>query len=98
MDKDLPLDDYPGMGDYLRGSTVNGYKEAPWGIAQACDETLPSENNELLKHEIDKGSTVYNVRLDSASMDGVDVKDAEKPGATGVYYDTGRHGSSPGWP
>lgn len=59
---------------------MNGYKEAPWGIAQACDETLPSENNELLKHEIDKGSTVYNVRLDSASMDGVDVKDAEKPG------------------
>lgn len=50
------------------------------GIAQACDETLPKENNELLKHEIDKGSTVYNVRLDSASTDGVDVKDAEKPG------------------
>lgn len=88
MDKDLPLDDYPGMGDYLRGSTVNGYKEAPWGIAQACDETLPSENNELLKHEIDKGSTVYNVRLDSASMDGVDVKDAEKPGDTGVSITT----------
>lgn len=67
---------------------MNGYKEAPWGIAQACDETLPSENNELLKHEIDKGSTVYNVRLDSASMDGVDVKDAEQPGDTGVSITT----------
>lgn len=88
MDKDLSTDDYPGMGDFLRGATVNGYKEAPWGIAQACDETLPKENNELLKHEIDKGSTVYNVRLDSASTDGVDVKDAEKPGDTGVSITT----------
>lgn len=88
MDKNLPTDDYPGMGDFLRGATVNGYKKAPWGIAQACDETLPKENNELLKHEIDKGSTVYNVRLDSASTDGVDVKDAEKPGDTGVSITT----------
>lgn len=88
MDKNLPTDDYPGMGDFLRGATVNGYKKALWGIAQACDETLPKENNELLKHEIDKGSTVYNVRLDSASTDGVDVKDAEKPGDTGVSITT----------
>ena len=64
-DKILPTDDYPGMGDFLRGATVNGYKCAPWGIAQACDETLPKENNELLKHEIDRGSTVYNVRIDT---------------------------------
>ena len=34
-DKILPTDDYPGMGDFLRGATVNGYKCAPWGIAQA---------------------------------------------------------------
>ena len=33
----LPKDNYPGMGDYLRGSTVNGYVNQPWGIAQACD-------------------------------------------------------------
>ena len=45
----LPTDDYPGMGDFLRGATVNGYVHQPWGIAQACDETLPAENSELLK-------------------------------------------------
>ena len=83
-DKILPTDDYPGMGDFLRGATVNGYKCAPWGIAQACDETLPKENNELLKHEIDRGSTVYNVRIDTATADGIDVMDAEKPGDIGV--------------
>lgn len=84
----LPTDDYPGMGDFLRGATVNGYKEAPWGIAQACDETLPSDNNWLLKHEIERGSTVYNVSLDTATKDGIDVKDAKEPGDTGVSITT----------
>lgn len=87
-DKILPTDDYPGMGDFLRGATVNGYKEAPWGIAQSCDETLPSDNNWLLKHEIDRGSTVYNVSLDTATKDGIDVKDAKEPGDTGVSITT----------
>ena len=71
----LPTDDYPGMGDYLRGATVNGYKCAPWGIAQACDE-------------IDRGSTVYNVRIDSATAEGIDVKDAKEPGDYGVSITT----------
>ncbi len=87
-DKILPTDDYPGMGDFLRGATVNGYKAAPWGIAQSCDETLPSDNNWLLKHEIDRGSTVYNVKLDSATKEGIDVKDAKEPGDTGVSITT----------
>lgn len=84
----LPTDDYPGMGDYLRGSTANGYVGHPWGIAQGCDETMPAENNELLKEEVSKGSTVYNIKLDSATMAGVDVKDAEKPGDIGVSITT----------
>ena len=74
----LPKDDYPGMGDFLRGSTVNGYVHEPWGIAQACDLTEPQENNELLKFEISKGSTVYHVRVDSATLAGIDVKDAAR--------------------
>lgn len=84
----LPTDDYPGMGDFLRGATVNGYVHEPWGIAQGCDETLPSDNNELLKEEIDKGSTVYNIKLDSATLNGVDAKDAEHVGDTGVNITT----------
>ena len=76
------------MGDFLRGSTVNGYVHEPWGIAQACDLTEPQENNELLKFEISKGSTVYHVRVDKATLAGVDVKDAEKPGDKGVSLTT----------
>lgn len=84
----LPTDDYPGMGDFLRGASVNGYVHEPWGIAQACDETLPADNNELLKEEIAKGSTVYHVKLDSATKEGIDVKDAPQPGDTGVSITT----------
>ena len=84
----LPKDNYPGMGDYLRGSTVNGYVNQPWGIAQACDLTDPEENNKLMKHEVDKGSTVYHVRVDNATLDGIDVKKAENPGEGGVSLTT----------
>ncbi|MBQ9365181.1 MAG: acyl-CoA mutase large subunit family protein [Schwartzia sp.] len=84
----LPKDSFPGMGDYLRGNKASGYVGKPWGIAQSCDETLPKENNELLKFEIEKGSTVYNVRLDKATLDNVSAADAEKVGEDGCSITT----------
>lgn len=84
----LPKTSFPGMDDFLRGSRPNGYIEAPWGIAQACDLTLPQENNELLKHEIDKGSTVYNIKLDEATINGECACCAEKPGENGCSIST----------
>ena len=84
----LPRDTFPGMGDYLRGSNVSGYVGKPWGIAQSCDETLPKENNELLKFEVSKGSTVYNIRLDTATLQNQDVKDAAKVGEDGCSVTT----------
>ena len=84
----LPKQSYPGMGDFLRGATPNGYVNNAWGIAQACDETLPEENNELLKHEVDKGSSIYNIKLDSATRDSLDARQAEKVGDNGVSLTT----------
>ena len=84
----LPKQSYPGMGDFLRGATPNGYVNNAWGIAQACDETLPEENNELLKHELEKGSSIYNVKLDSATRDSLDARQAEKVGDNGVSLTT----------
>ena len=84
----LPKKSFPGMGDYLRGAKVNGYVNAPWGIAQACDETLPEDNNELLKHEIDKGSTIYNIKLDCASLHAVDARKCEHIGKCGMSLTT----------
>ena len=83
-----PAKSYPGMGDYLRGVTANGYVNAPWGIAQACDETLPEENNELLKHEIDKGSTIYNVKVDCATRKAKDARECKHIGKGGVSLTT----------
>ncbi len=79
---------YPGMGDYVRGITPNGYVNAPWGIAQACDDTLPEENNELLKHEIDKGSTIYNVKVDCATRKARDARECEHIGKHGCSVTT----------
>lgn len=79
---------YPGMGDYLRGVTANGYVCSPWKIAQACDETFPADNNELLKHEIDKGSTVYNIKIDCATRKAKDARECEHIGKHGCSLTT----------
>lgn len=71
----LPTASFPGMDDFLRGARANGYIEKPWGIAQACDETLPGENNELLREEAAKGSTIYHIRLDRATRENKGCKD-----------------------
>lgn len=84
----LPRTSYPGLDDFMRGAQPTGYIKAPWGIAQACDETLPEETNELLKHENDKGSTIYNIKIDDATRTGQDVRKAETPGADGVSLTT----------
>lgn len=87
-DEILPTKSYPGMKDFLRGAKESGYINQPWGIAQLCNETLPQDNNELLKEESKKGSTVYNIALDSATILNKDAKDAEKIGDLGVNITT----------
>ncbi|MBR4903307.1 MAG: acyl-CoA mutase large subunit family protein [Selenomonadaceae bacterium] len=83
-----PAKSYPGMGDYLRGVEANGYVNAPWGIAQACDETLPKENNELLQREIEKGSTIYNIKVDCATRKAKDARECKHIGNGGVSLTT----------
>ena len=83
-----PAKSYPGMGDYLRGTAANGYVNAPWGIAQACDETFPKDNNELLKREIEKGSTIYNVKVDCATRKAKDARQCEHIGKGGCSLTT----------
>jgi methylmalonyl-CoA mutase len=83
-----PVGSFPGMGDYLRGVEANGYVGKGWGIAQACDETLPKENNELLKREIEKGSTIYNVKVDCATRKAKDARECEHIGKGGCSLTT----------
>ena len=84
----LPKGSFPGMGDFLRGAKPNGYIQKPWGIAQACDETLPSENNELLKEEVKKGSTIYHIRLDKGTLANKPLNKVGKIGDEGTSLST----------
>ncbi len=79
---------FPGMSEFLRGSKVSGYIAEAWGISQKCDATLPKECNELLKFEISKGTTVYNISLDEATKHNVDATNAEILGEGGVSVTT----------
>lgn len=79
---------YPGMANYLRGSKISGYISEAWGISQKCDATLPKECNELLKFEISKGTTVYNISLDEATKHNIDATNAEILGEGGVSVTT----------
>lgn len=79
---------FPGMANYLRGSKISGYIADAWGISQKCDATLPKECNELLKFEISKGTTVYNISLDEATKHNIDATHAEVLGEGGVSVTT----------
>ena len=83
-----PTKSFPGAGDYLRGVKANGYVNEPWGIAQACDETFPDDNNELLHYENSKGATVYNVKVDLGTRRGKDARKCKDIGEHGVSLTT----------
>lgn len=61
---------FPGMGNYLRGTNVGGYITKQWKISQQSDEVLPNKLNELLKHELDKGSNVIHIAIDETTRQG----------------------------
>lgn len=75
---------FPGKGDYTRGAKASGYIAAPWGIAQHVEDSLPVDCNESALMEIEKGSTVYNIRLDEATKHNLDVTVGEDVGVNGV--------------
>jgi methylmalonyl-CoA mutase len=64
------ISNFPGTENYLRGTKAGGYITQAWGISQQSDEILPNRLNELLKHELDKGSTVINIALDDITRRG----------------------------
>ncbi len=79
---------FPGQGDYLRGAKASGYIEEPWGIAQHVEDSLPEECNEAAVTEIEKGSTVYNIRIDEATKHYEDVSCEAPVGIGGVSLST----------
>ncbi len=59
--------EFPGFSDYLRGTDVAGYMAEPWTISQGVDAVLAKDANAIIKHDLEKGSTGFNLVLDAGS-------------------------------
>ncbi|HMM23047.1 MAG TPA: methylmalonyl-CoA mutase family protein [Selenomonadales bacterium] len=81
---------YPGMGSYLRGTKASGYIADSWDISQVCDAPEARKCNELIRQELEKGSTAIHVALDTATREGRDADgaDAGQVGDQGVSLST----------
>ena len=66
-------ENFPGMGDFLRGSSPAGYLGQPWAIAQRVDAGSPEKANALLLAEISRGTTAVNCKIGAG---GIDIKTA----------------------
>lgn len=80
--------EFPGFSDYLRGTDPAGYMAEPWTISQGVDAVLAKDANEIIKHDLEKGSTGFNVVLDEGSRKctGFD-KDAKGRGVSIIDVD-----------
>lgn len=68
---------YPGMASNLRGANAGGYIHKVWTIVQECDGKTHEEANEMVKHELLKGTTAASFVLDTATRKGLDSDKAE---------------------
>jgi methylmalonyl-CoA mutase len=57
----------PGQGDYLRGTRPDGYRLAPWDIAQELPYTDPAAFNEALLRDLEVGQNAVSITLDGAN-------------------------------
>ncbi|MDM8530752.1 methylmalonyl-CoA mutase family protein [Anaerolineales bacterium HSG25] len=84
---DLPnQSSFPGLPPYTRGSQVSGNLKSPWLICQELAYSTPSAFNQALKYDLERGQTAINLRLDQATLAGLDPDQAEvgQVGAGGV--------------
>ncbi|STO12959.1 Methylmalonyl-CoA mutase [[Flavobacterium] thermophilum] len=58
-----PLEQYPGFGQYVRGARPEGYRGGPWKVSQEISAASPSEWNEAVKHDLERGQTEIHFAL-----------------------------------
>lgn len=78
----------PGAAPYVRGGDADGYLVAPWLVAQAITGSTPQEVNDALRHDLARGQTAVNLRLDRAARAGLDSDQVAQPGEDGVALAT----------
>lgn len=83
----LPLtNELPGFSNFVRGSKENGYLGKAWEIAQEIPYADAEEFNSAIKHDLKKGQTAINLKLDDATKLGLDADyaDTELVGNNGL--------------
>jgi methylmalonyl-CoA mutase len=68
----LPLDEFPGAGSYVRGTSPAGYVAQPWAVSQEITCSSPSEFNHEARNSIAGGLNALNMVLDKATRNGRD--------------------------
>jgi methylmalonyl-CoA mutase len=66
----------PGEWPYVRGTRTLGYRERCWEVAQEITAPTPKRLNAALRHDLERGQTAVNIRLDEASRLGLDPDEA----------------------
>lgn len=77
--KDLPhLENTPGFNEYVRSSNAAGYLKKSWDISQELPYGLAEDFNTALKTDLERGQTAINIKLDTATLKGLDADYAQE--------------------
>lgn len=77
--QDLPhLKDTPGRGTNVRGNKAEGYSVNSWEVSQELPFGLAEDFNTAITEDLKRGQTSVNLKLDDATMLGLDADYADK--------------------
>ncbi len=75
--ENLHYDSLPGMNNFLRGQTVQGFLSSGWGICQRMTSGIPEEFNKELISDLKSGQNTIFITPDIASSIGLDPDGSE---------------------
>ncbi len=71
------IEQYPGFANYVRGTRSNGYIKEPWKVSQEIFASSPTEWNEIVKHDLEKGQTEIHIVLERLGFPVTSLDDIE---------------------
>ncbi len=71
------VEQYPGFPGYVRGTKPNGYIREPWKVSQEISASSPTEWNEIVKHDLERGQTEIHIVLERLGFPVTSVDDIE---------------------
>ncbi len=81
------IEQYPGFANYIRGTRPNGYIKEPWKVSQEISASSPTEWNEIVKHDLEKGQTEIHIVLERLGFPVTSLDDIEAM-FSGISLDT----------